>query len=47
MRTERRRKVGKKGSLSGSEGREHGSDGDEDGTPTMNFFGRKDDEKKK
>ena len=24
-----------------------GSDGDEDGTPTMNFFGRKDDEKKK
>lgn len=32
MRTERRRKVGKKGSLSGSEGREHGSDGDEDAT---------------
>ena len=32
MRTERWRKVGKKGSLSGSEGREHGSDGDEDAT---------------
>ena len=32
MRTERRRKLGKKGSLSGSEGREHGSDGDEDAT---------------
>jgi hypothetical protein len=32
MRTERRRKVGEKGSLSGSEGRGHGSDGDEDAT---------------
>ena len=40
MRTERRRKVGKKGSLSGSEGREHGSDGDLRMRPQAKLQGR-------